>query len=107
MPTSTTPTRPPPQNSRVQPSAKTKELIKELGKAISEARVARKMRIEDLCEEAKITKQTYQRLVQGSPGVSIGIMFTVMEVLSILPRHVSGPGYPEKPVARKRRGNSS
>lgn len=106
MLTSTTPSHTSP-SSRLQPSVRSQQLIKELGKAISEARVVRKMRIEDLCKEARITKQTYQRLVKGSPSVSIGIMFTVMEVLSILPRHVSGPGYPEKPVARKRRGNSS
>lgn len=64
------------------------------------ARIDRKMRVDDLCKEARITKQTYQRLVKGSPSVSVGIVFTVMEVLSILPHHVSGEAR-KKPAPRR------
>ena len=63
--------------------------IKILAESIRVSRAEQGMTIGALCAQAGITKQTYQRIIKGDQGVSIGIVLAVMEALGILDQHIS------------------
>ena len=57
--------------------------IKLLGENIEIARCRRKLSRKIICERARITQQTYRRLVNGDPGVSIGVMMSVIQSMNM------------------------
>lgn len=54
-----------------------------LGADIDLARSRRKITAKAVCKEAQITPQTYQRLVDGEPGVSLGVLLSVLRVIGL------------------------
>lgn len=57
--------------------------LKNIGQNVELARVRRNLSIKLLCARAGITAQTYRRLVNGDPGVSIGIIIGVLSSLNL------------------------
>ncbi|MEH6688775.1 MAG: helix-turn-helix transcriptional regulator [Halopseudomonas sabulinigri] len=57
--------------------------IKSVGLHIEVARRRRKKTAKLVCESAGITPQTYKRLVNGDPGVSIGVIAAVLHALNL------------------------
>jgi transcriptional regulator with XRE-family HTH domain len=55
--------------------------LKKLGADIAIARKKRQLTIEVISQRAGISKQTYQRLESGNPGVSLGVFAMVLFVL--------------------------
>ena len=57
--------------------------LNKAGQNIELARKRRKLRIEDVCRRANITPQTYRRLRDGESGVGVGVLISVLQVLSL------------------------
>lgn len=57
--------------------------LQDVGRNIELARVRRKLRIGTVCEAAGITPQTYRRLTNGDPGVSLGVTAAVLNALNL------------------------
>lgn len=62
-------------------SATVLETARRLGERIRLARKAQKRSLVDLEEACRIHRQTLSRLERGDPGVSMGVMLSVLEVL--------------------------
>lgn len=64
-------------------SYQSRQTLSVLGANIDLARKRRKLRIKDVASRAGITEQTYQRLKKGDPGVGIGVLVSVLQVLNL------------------------
>lgn len=71
------------RKSRAFISTEAESHLEVAGRNIDLARKRRKLRIKDVCQAARITPQTYRRLCQGDPGVSIGVMIAVLQTLNL------------------------
>ena len=60
------------------------ESIPRLGERIRRARRARKQTLSDLEDICRIHRTTLGRLERGDPGVSVAVLFTVLEALQEL-----------------------
>jgi transcriptional regulator with XRE-family HTH domain len=63
-------------------SASSNALV-QLGKNLEIARCRRRLSKKLLCEKAMITAQTYRRLAAGDPGISLGVMMSVVQALGL------------------------
>ncbi len=59
------------------------ESLKTMGKNIETARLRRRVSVKLLCERSFITAQTYRRLRDGDPGVSLGVVMSVLQVMGL------------------------
>ena len=57
------------------------ETARRLGERIRAARKAQKRSLVDLEHACRVHRQTLARLERGDPGVSLGVMLTVLEAL--------------------------
>ncbi|GLR63740.1 helix-turn-helix domain-containing protein [Marinospirillum insulare] len=69
--------------TRVYISLEAQYFLESAGQNIDLARKRRKLRIEDVCRRARITPQTYRRLRDGESGVGVGVLISVLQVLSL------------------------
>lgn len=72
-------------NLRARPlpmSPETAEALTDLGRAVRDARLARKLRHEDLASRAGISVATLKRLERGDPTLAVGRFLEVLTVLS-------------------------
>ena len=70
---------------RVRPlpmSPETVEALTDLGRAIRDARLARRLRHQDLASRAGISVATLKRLERGDPTLAIGRVLEVLTALS-------------------------
>lgn len=71
------------QRTRPLPmSPETVEALADLGRAIRDARLARKLRHEDLASRAGISVATLKRLERGDPTLALGRFLEVLTALS-------------------------
>ncbi len=71
------------QRARPLPmSPETVEALTDLGRAIRDARLARKLRHEDLASRAGISVATLKRLERGDPTLALGRFLEVLTALS-------------------------
>lgn len=75
------PTKPNPHKGYI--SDRSDELLKGIGDGVETARKRRRLKISTICSRAGITRQTYQRLRQGEPGVSLGVLMNVLSALDL------------------------
>lgn len=61
----------------------TARIIQELGMNIELARKRRRLPIETICSRTGITRQTFRRLTNGDPGISIGILASVLTAMNL------------------------
>jgi len=64
-------------------NAKSTQALINLGQNIETARRVRGLNQKQICQQACITPQTYRRLIQGDPGISLGVLFSVCQVMDI------------------------
>lgn len=72
-------------NSFVRPlplSPETAEALVALGREVRDARLARKLRLDDLAKRAGISVATLKRLEKGDPRLAIGRFLEVLTALS-------------------------
>lgn len=62
---------------------KSKRILAELGENIKLARLRRKLSLEQVAERANISRPTLTAIEKGSPTVSIGSYFLVLQVLGL------------------------
>lgn len=60
------------------------ETARRLGERIRRARKARKISLAQIEESCRIHRTTLSRLERGEPGVSLGVLLTVLEYLNEL-----------------------
>ncbi|AXH59601.1 helix-turn-helix domain-containing protein [Pseudomonas amygdali] len=64
-------------------NAKSTQALINLGQNIETARRIRGLNQKEICQQAGITPQTYRRLIQGDPGISLGVLFSVCQVMGV------------------------
>ena len=60
------------------------EAVKQLGRHVRTARVRRRISQEELAQKCHITRKTLYAIEQGSPGIAVGTLFTVLWALGLL-----------------------
>lgn len=82
--------------------------LQQIGQNIDLARKRRRLKIDLLCDAARISPQTYRRLVRGEAGVSIGVIGNVLSALN-LEQHLNALADPDNDplgLALERRNQS-
>lgn len=67
-------------------SPKSRSALRELGEGLREARLRRRISIEDLATRAGTSRSTVTRLEQGEPGVGIGTLSDILVVFGLIDR---------------------
>ena len=60
------------------------DALKQLGEHIRIARVRRQMRQDELADKCRISRKTLYNIENGSPGIAIGHLFSVLWALNLL-----------------------
>ena len=60
------------------------DTLKQLGEHIRIARVRRQMRQDELADKCRISRKTLYNIENGSPGIAIGHLFSVLWALNLL-----------------------
>lgn len=64
-------------------NANSTQALINLGQNIETARRIRGLNQKEICQQAGITPQTYRRLIQGDPGISLGVLLSVCQVMGV------------------------
>lgn len=60
-----------------------RRLLAELGEHVKLARLRRNLSQQQVCERAGISRPTLRAIEQGSPGISLGTLIAVLQVLGL------------------------
>ena len=60
-----------------------RRLLAELGEHVKLARLRRNLSQQQVCERAGISRPTLRAIEQGSPGISLGTLVAVLQVLGL------------------------
>lgn len=72
-----------------KPSVRVQGVLKRLGRDVKQARLLRRIPMRIVAERAGISRVTLQRVEEGSPGVSVGIVASVLNAIGLL-RNLDG-----------------